>query len=33
MHFSGLAPTTETLDWFLDAIVSASWALVENPDE
>jgi hypothetical protein len=33
MHFYGLAPTTETLDWFLDAVVSASWVLVETIDE
>ncbi|HST73504.1 hypothetical protein [Kocuria rosea] len=33
MHFYDLAPTTETLDWFLDAMVSASWALVETSEE
>ncbi|GGG68796.1 hypothetical protein GCM10011374_36500 [Kocuria dechangensis] len=29
-HFYGLEPTDETLDWFLDAVVAASWALAEG---
>lgn len=33
MHFHDLPPTTETVQWFLNAIVSASWVLVETADE